>query len=647
MHQVMGGTSATLPGGSAISGPMGIYAVAQIADKITTAKSVANSTLTTDQALTNYFSFVVANPAVSGLLIMVKWKDLEPTEGSYLFNYLDDAFDAIDAWNAANPSAPPKTLQLVVTPGFNSPDWLFADMDAAIGTGSPGSGSCDGLFQTPALPVSSSCGYTNVFQETESGKPTYMPLPLPWNSVYKTKWQTFLYALEAHSGSEPGLVSIAVAGPTASSAEIILPNSKNNPGTLSVGVDALTAWNRLLGNNYGATSSYINSDRAFIEEWAAAIDMYGQIFSGLTLIVTTGSGLPEFSVAASSPLLVPPPAFAPDCGTKPTMDCSAEAAILAYFAGPTVGGANAKATEEDGLRAIGINGGVLSGASVKWLSQSTSAGLSVLPGSPAVVSRMLGGLQLAKPFALQPAYEGCLTVSGTCTPTPSQEQALLNVLTAFFAGTPAGYDYGATTTTNGSATVSAAPINYLQIWDGDALYAAGLGGCTIAQLMTQPPPKSGKLGCQVTMTATVPHDFTNMTAQALLNLASKQILGSTMEVVTLPPLKCPSYCVPRGAFQGDPVCVSSTEHSQVLTDNAAAASNYATNYTRTTIVPNVPYGICKSSLQYRQAYMGDYVCVSSTQANQIMLDNTAFANHSAPNCGQPPPPPHCVGSNCF
>jgi hypothetical protein len=94
----------------------------------------------------------ISRPAVSGVMVLVRWKELEQTEGTYSFNYLGDAFNAIFAWNAVNPSAPPKTLQFVVTPGFNSPD-LFKDMDTAVGTGSPGSGSCDGLFMASVQPV--------------------------------------------------------------------------------------------------------------------------------------------------------------------------------------------------------------------------------------------------------------------------------------------------------------------------------------------------------------------------------------------------------------------------------------------------------------------------------------------------------------
>jgi len=60
------------------------------------------------------------------------------------------------------------------------------------------------------------------------------------------------------------------------------------------------------------------------------------------------------------------------------------------------------------------------------------------------------------------ARHGRLTAP-ICTPTPAPEQALLNLLTYYFAGTSVGYEYGVSTASNGSDTVANAPINYLQI----------------------------------------------------------------------------------------------------------------------------------------------------------------------------------------
>ena len=140
------------------------------------------------------------------------------------------------------------------------------------------------------------------------------------------------------------------------------------------------------------------------------------------------------------------------------------------------------------------------------------------------------------------------------------------------------------------------------------------------------------------MTATVPHDGKNMTAQDLLTLASHQ-MASTVEAVAVPVPSCLGAYVARGAFPGDPVCVTLLAHIQAVGDTAAAASNYATNYTSAKFVPNVPYGICKTPLQYRQAYMGDYVCVSATHACQVAADNAATVGQSL-SCA-PPPLPHC------
>jgi hypothetical protein len=235
--------------------------------------------------------------------------------------------------------------------------------------------------------------------------------------AFKTQWQTFLSALNSQiKGAEGYVVSIEVGGPTKVSGEMILPtklaspfpggyytptNKPTSPGPVPPGSHANAAWNCLFANYYGVAPAsrayYLNSDRAFIEEWAAAIDSYGVIFSGLTLTVATGNGLPDFSnekagtvtcntgqtVSVLAPAIIPPPpAFAPDCDVQPPnkllfpMDCAAEAAILAYFAQPSVGGPNAKATQEDALSAsddVVKTLLTLSNASVKWLSQITPA----------------------------------------------------------------------------------------------------------------------------------------------------------------------------------------------------------------------------------------------------------------------------------
>jgi hypothetical protein len=205
-----------------------------------------------------------------------------------------------------------------------------------------------------------------------------------------------------------------------------VPSSSTNP----LNIDALSAWNCLLANYYGVNSTYLNSDRAFIEAWATAIDTFGEVFSSVTLTLATGNGLPNFNQTTTScglpgivlpnswtpgfmKLSLPHPAFLPDCGTNPMypMDCAAEVAILAYFAEPPVGGGNAKATQENALTASDDVVDTLlslSNASVKWLSKNTddlilagpqpdptapiSAYRNGPPGIP-LVSRMLGGLQ--------------------------------------------------------------------------------------------------------------------------------------------------------------------------------------------------------------------------------------------------------------
>ena len=170
-------------------------------------------------------------------------------------------------------------------------------------------------------------------------------------------------------------------------------------------------WRQLLAFHYPGMVAYQNSDQAFIDEWNAAIDMYGEIFSGVTLVATTGDGLPNLSKTG----FTIPNAFSGDCN-NPDMDCAAETTILSHFVDPTVGGANAKATQESGMEAsrAGLNLGV---AGVKLLSQSTAQ-------LTAPSAQILGGSQFNTTFSNFALQEGC---TSTFPPGPSDTPAACSI----------------------------------------------------------------------------------------------------------------------------------------------------------------------------------------------------------------------------
>jgi len=522
--------------GNVIRKPQGIFAVVNVQENVNFQQSL-NPSITADQ-LESYFiglyQSLFSNPAISGVAIFENWERLNPNApgggNTYDWSYLDDAFAQAAVWTAQNPGQPLKTIQLIPLPGFQSPQWVMSQIL-----------SCDGLFQTPVQTPSSACGKATFtgFSETAAGT----ELPLPWNSSYKSAWQTFLIALAARYGSNPAFVSIAVAGPTASSEEMILPANGNTP-LQSNGLLPNSMWSKLLAFHYPGMAAYQNTDQAFIEEWDNAIDMYGQVFSGVTLVAPmTANGLPNFSSSYTIP-----PAFTAYCPT-PTMHCAAATTVLSYFVQGAVGGANAKATQTDGMEAsrVGLN---LSVGGVKLLSQSTAA--DTTPST-----QILGGAQFNSAFSNMnlTLQEGCTStfppdagdtpagcvVSSTCTagspdtctiaciPQPClapgvttgslagyldfadleandpaalipREQAEYNVLQMFFGGTPAGPLWGGAS--------GAAPLNYLQVYSTDFLYAASHLSAP-AQVV-----ESGG--------ATV-----SVTAQTLLNQASQDLLQTS------------------------------------------------------------------------------------------------------------------------
>jgi hypothetical protein len=222
------------------------------------------------------------------------------------------------------------------------------------------------------------------------------------------------------------------------------------------------------------------------------------------------------------------------------------------------------------------------------------------------------------------------------------------VLTAYFSGTSVGSFFpngGTNTIAVGSETVTNAPLNWLQIWDTDIRYALGWSNsdCLSAMFKSTATGQTPMGRTYEDMSKYTVHAGSalggTVTAADLLDSASVLILDQTAERVALPPTCCPvDYPFPRNAFIGDPVCVTQNEYNEVAGDNTAAPSNYTFNYTE---VSTVPYGVCSHSplrLFYRQSDMGNYLCVTQSHANDVQTQNETISTRVLMACPALPHP---------
>jgi hypothetical protein len=475
--------------------PTGIYAVVPVEDVVNARFTLGQEEgkIITVKAMNLYLTNVfypelLDNAAVSGLALQVHWDTLNPNPpgepNAYFWDYVDDAFSSVATWNTNHPNAAvPKTVQLIVSPGFDSPQWVLDELT-----------SCDGLFYPPPVLTEpgSSCGKATFINFKEGGDGDV--LPMPWNSTYQAAWGTFLQALALKYNDNVSFVSIAVAGPTAASVEILLPNGDEDNqtqfegpclqiGPQSCAISANSMWRRLLSN-----AGLPETEAAFVYTWESAIDLYSTIFKGLTLVVTTGNGLPILTpgdAPGEFPAPTTPINFTPDCAAKPNMDCQAETTILSFFAEYQVAESDGKATQTSGLEdpqqspTLGIYG-------VKYLSQ--------VPVFPLVTSLVLGGAQFEGAFSKTPKTEG--------DAPHKPDQALYNVLQVYFTGTSVAGLYCEPDIETGAYVP--APLNYLQIYYPDIQYA------------------SSSLPHPVTEGSCVSNPVT-ISVQDQLNLASQQI----------------------------------------------------------------------------------------------------------------------------
>jgi hypothetical protein len=96
---------------------------------------------------------VASKPYVDGILVRVAWKDLETADNTYNWALIDSQITAAQTYG--------KKIALAVGGGPNSPTWLFNQGAQSLSFSIPFSGT----------------------------------IPIPWDTIFLTKWTEFITAL--------------------------------------------------------------------------------------------------------------------------------------------------------------------------------------------------------------------------------------------------------------------------------------------------------------------------------------------------------------------------------------------------------------------------------------------------------------------
>ena len=487
--------------------PLGVYAKVDVETAETGCPGYADGTADLHGCLKKIYKDLLKDTAIQGLTVGEHWDHIQlSSEGCSPTPNPEPCYHAGDDWGYledafAEANNVGKTVQLIITPGVDTPLWVLAQIT-----------SCDSMFNSPTSATvggpNSNCGKVtfNGFQQQKqrADGPVF---PLPWNPVYIDRWYKFLWELNDryythYLDNNPAFVSIAIAGPNGASDEMILPTSAYGAVQYPSGMLADRAWMYLIENSFpGAGMSYRNSDQAFVDQWSCRIDDYETIFSGVTLVLSPDAGnyFPKLPTVVTNIDL-----FAKDC-TPHSADaesCGAKTDVLSYFVSKV--GPNSKATRTGGMTA----------SSPTALGDLGLAGVKLLTDPPKSWKQtpLLGAAEFDHPVKGKSRQkEGCLP-SSPCDPKVTAEEAEYNVLTTFFSGTPVAAYYGGLSGP-GTGVCGNALMQYLEVPYVDVQYA-----------QTNPPP---------TVSSPI---IGYTTIQDLLSMASQDLLAMAAQ----PPPTCPT-----------------------------------------------------------------------------------------------------------
>lgn len=170
---------------------------------------------------------LLASPLIAGVTLQINWSTLQPAQTIVAWDILTGAL--------ARVTAAKKVLALRPLAGVGSPAWLY---DKSVG-----------VRRFSFTPTS------DLYHPLDYGKGVVMPYP--WDPKLSDQWSTFVRTLGAQFDGEPGVVRVAVSGPTFEAAETYLPHDS----------DVMASWKT-------AGYSLTNIQNA----WQRALDAYGSAF---------------------------------------------------------------------------------------------------------------------------------------------------------------------------------------------------------------------------------------------------------------------------------------------------------------------------------------------------------------------------------
>jgi len=205
-------------------------------------------------------SAVLSNPNVDGIALLFLWQAIEPNEGEFHWQAVDEQVERIHRAG--------KIYSLGVIPGINAPAWVYRDGAVAF----------EFRWDKPWGPPP--CSEAR--------------FPIPWDPAYIRTWKAFVHALGERYSGDPRLVLAKIQGVNAQTPEFLLPHDR--PGEAAAGrlvqcepTDEVAEWQR-----FGYRPARVR------EAWRDFAETYRAAFPQQELAIESGPwGMPPIEASGN------------------------------------------------------------------------------------------------------------------------------------------------------------------------------------------------------------------------------------------------------------------------------------------------------------------------------------------------------------